>query len=64
MDAGTHDELLERGGIYADLYRLQFEGGKTVVDFTGTPELNSDRDDALTDKRPGLVARIRSRFFG
>lgn len=23
-DQGTHEELLERGGIYADLYRLQF----------------------------------------
>ena len=30
VDQGTHDELLERGGIYADLYNLQFsqsEGG-------------------------------------
>lgn len=25
VDQGTHDELLERGGIYADLYRMQFE---------------------------------------
>ncbi|WP_394182243.1 ABC transporter ATP-binding protein [Yoonia maritima] len=24
VDQGTHDELLERGGIYADLYNLQF----------------------------------------
>ena len=24
VDQGTHDELLARGGIYADLYRLQF----------------------------------------
>ncbi|WP_261193309.1 ABC transporter ATP-binding protein [Pseudoruegeria sp. SHC-113] len=24
VDEGTHDELLSRGGIYADLYRLQF----------------------------------------
>ncbi len=31
-DQGTHDELLERGGIYADLYRLQFQDGKTLVD--------------------------------
>ncbi|WP_106744953.1 ABC transporter ATP-binding protein [Yoonia maritima] len=30
VDQGTHDELLERGGIYADLYNMQFsqsEGG-------------------------------------
>ena len=26
VDEGTHDELLARGGIYAGLYRLQFEG--------------------------------------
>ena len=24
VDQGTHDELLTRGGIYADLYKLQF----------------------------------------
>ena len=24
VDAGTHDDLLARGGLYADLYRLQF----------------------------------------
>ena len=30
VDEGTHDALLQRGGIYADLYRLQFQGGKTV----------------------------------
>jgi len=24
VDQGTHDELLERGGLYADLYNLQF----------------------------------------
>ncbi|MGR3570386.1 ABC transporter ATP-binding protein [Brevirhabdus sp.] len=26
VDQGTHDELLARGGIYADLHRLQIEG--------------------------------------
>ncbi|MDB6453542.1 ABC transporter ATP-binding protein [Falsirhodobacter sp. 20TX0035] len=25
VDQGTHDDLLRRGGIYADLYRLQFK---------------------------------------
>ena len=24
VDEGTHDELLARGGVYADLHRLQF----------------------------------------
>ena len=34
VDEGTHDELLARGGLYADLYRLQFRDGKQVVDAT------------------------------
>ncbi|OIQ46041.1 MAG: ABC transporter ATP-binding protein [Roseobacter sp. MedPE-SW] len=34
-DQGTHNELLERGGIYADLYRLQFQDGKTLLDPKG-----------------------------
>ncbi|MBD3677731.1 MAG: ABC transporter ATP-binding protein [Rhodobacteraceae bacterium] len=28
VDEGTHDELLARGGIYADLYHLQFAEGR------------------------------------
>lgn len=35
VDQGSHDELLARGGLYADLYRLQFQDGKTVVDTAG-----------------------------
>jgi ABC-type multidrug transport system fused ATPase/permease subunit len=36
VDAGTHDQLMSRGGIYRDLYELQFsdevigEEGETV----------------------------------
>ena len=32
VDEGTHDDLLARGGLYADLYRLQFRDGKQVVE--------------------------------
>ena len=27
VDEGTHDDMLERGGLYSDLYRLQFRDG-------------------------------------
>jgi len=57
IDHGTHEELLDRGGIYADLYRLQFRDGKTIVDPVGerikVNHLTSD------DSEPrGLLRRI------
>ncbi|MCK0172106.1 ABC transporter ATP-binding protein [Aliiroseovarius sp. S1123] len=37
VDQGTHDQLLERGGLYAQLYNLQFQdGGGDVQDTTTT----------------------------
>ena len=57
VDEGAHEDLLDRGGIYADLYRLQFEGGKTVMD---TPQ------DIPFDAPPSrrLLTRLKDRFFG
>ena len=63
VDEGTHDELLVRGGVYADLYRLQFEGGKTVVDLDAAPTLDALPDVAGSTRR-GLLTRLRTRLFG
>ncbi|WP_442915748.1 hypothetical protein [Leisingera sp. SS27] len=55
VDQGSHEELLARGGIYADLYRLQFQDGKTVVDTKGIA--------AQAEQVPGGSARGRNRWF-
>jgi len=63
MDQGTHDELLARGGIYANLYRLQFQDGKEVTDTRRLDARSKSvrRDD---DRPPSLFARISERLFG
>jgi ATP-binding cassette subfamily B protein len=63
MDEGTHDELLARGGIYADLYRLQFQDGRTVSD----PQNLSALDAHLRideQARPNLLQRLGQALFG
>ena len=63
MDQGTHDELLKRGGIYADLYRLQFRDGKQVSD---VPKLSNfgHSTDVVPVARQGILERIKFKFFG
>ncbi|WP_291737942.1 ATP-binding cassette domain-containing protein, partial [Leisingera sp. F5] len=55
LDQGTHEELLARGGTYADLYRLQFQDGKTVVDTAGIA--------AQAEQVPGGAASGKERWF-
>ena len=62
-DEGTHDELLSRGGIYADLYRLQFQDGKTVSDAKGLHALSA-KDRATQPSKPGFIQRLGQRLFG
>jgi ABC-type multidrug transport system fused ATPase/permease subunit len=37
IESGTHDELLQRDGWYARMYRLQMEGGTLIEELSSTP---------------------------
>ena len=61
VDEGTHEDLLERGGIYADLYRLQFKDGKAVVDISGSQAVE-DAPDVSETRRDGFLKRLTGWF--
>ncbi|MEX0366991.1 MAG: ABC transporter ATP-binding protein [Ruegeria sp.] len=63
VDEGTHDELLSRGGIYADLYRLQFQDGLTVVDPQGMAALAPQPIQTETQQQ-GWLRRVVTRMIG
>ncbi len=63
VDEGTHDELLARGGIYADLYRLQFQDGKQVIDAPASTAI-ARHPDLASAPRLGLLERLRRRVWG
>ena len=64
VDEGSHDDLLARGGIYADLYRLQFQDGKTVIDPEGTAALIPHAQPDLEATQTSWLRRVGSRLFG
>ena len=62
VDEGSHEALLDRGGIYADLYRLQFRDGKTVSDpGHGVPVAEAP---SPTEPEQGWFRRLAARLFG
>jgi len=63
VDSGTHEELLQRGGTYADLYRLQFREGKTVIDPVGRKAI-SGATPIRGEIKPGWFRRMGQRLFG
>ena len=54
--------LWVRGGIYADLYRLQFRDGKTVSDARGLSALSAKKRRERA-RQPNLFQRIGAVFF-
>ncbi len=63
MDQGSHTELLARGGIYADLYRLQFQDGKTILDTRDIPP-EPQRKRTEQDRPENLLQRLGRALFG
>nr|WP_319824414.1 ABC transporter ATP-binding protein [Thalassovita sp.] len=71
VDEGTHDELLSRGGIYADLHALQFKTDGPTADslaLARAGQRHTGSGTASTDSgAPGatsLLSRISRRLFG
>ncbi|MGR3614625.1 MAG: ABC transporter ATP-binding protein [Paracoccaceae bacterium] len=64
VDQGSHEELLARGGIYSDLYRLQFQDGKTVVDPEGVVAQVRDSKDQGSRAEANWFSRFTRRVFG
>ncbi len=65
VDEGTHNELLARGGLYADLYRLQYSDGRTVIDGTiGKAAPAKRRDGSAEDGSGSGFLAATSRAFG
>lgn len=64
VDQGTHDDLLARGGLYADLYRLQYSEGKTVTDSRGVAARDARPSDTAATAKDSSRLGAASRWLG
>ncbi|MCG7574411.1 ABC transporter ATP-binding protein/permease [Phaeobacter sp. CNT1-3] len=71
VDEGTHDELLERGGIYADLHQLQFKTDGPTADKIAQERAGRRRKNSAAKSKGSddhgettLLERISRRLFG
>ncbi|MCG7492930.1 ABC transporter ATP-binding protein/permease [Thalassobius sp. Cn5-15] len=71
VDEGTHDELLARGGIYADLHQLQFKTDGPTADKIAQERAGRRRKNSAAKSRGSdahgettLLSRISRRLFG
>ena len=64
VDQGTHDDLLARGGLYADLYRLQYSDGKTITDSRGVAAQGSPQTDIVATAKDSSRLAKASRWLG
>ncbi|MBR9765175.1 MAG: ABC transporter ATP-binding protein [Rhodobacteraceae bacterium] len=67
VDQGTHEELLERGGVYAHLHDLQFRtDGRTADRMALDAQRRSTRQrgEAMADEDAGFFRRAFFRLFG
>ena len=63
VDEGTHDELLARGGIYADLYQLQFKTKGETAEARALQPVEG-LDAALPQPKRSVLSRIFGRLAG
>jgi ATP-binding cassette subfamily B protein len=56
--------LIERGGIYADLYRLQFQDGKTLLDPKGMAAQQPTARAQEQTVPNGWIRRLMTRILG
>ena len=63
VDEGTHIELLARGGLYADLHRLQFRDGKQVSEPRRKAKI-AHRPTHKTHPKQTLFSRLFRRSNG